>query len=105
MKKFFITLIVFLAIATTSFAQFTDIYGKFSTQSSNGSKISAYGFNFNDAVNISATQAINWDSWGVGLDFTVVPPSSSTLIEGAFATSSYYIESTEIPNTCALALL
>lgn len=77
---------------------FTDIYGKISTQSSNGSKISVYGFNFNDAVNISPTQAIDWTSWGLGASFKVIPSSSSTIIEGAFASSSYTINSTEIAN-------
>jgi len=77
---------------------FNDIYGKISTQSDNGSKIGAYGFYFDDGVNISPTQAISWDSYGVGVDFKVIPPSSSTIIEGSFASSSYYISSTELPD-------
>ena len=76
---------------------FTDIYGKISSQSRGGSKIGGYGFYFSDAVNLSDNQSINWDSWGLGVDFKVIPPSSSTIIEGAFATSEYYIESTELP--------
>ena len=77
---------------------FTDIYGKISSHSTNGSKIGAYGFYFTDAVKLTPQQKINWDTWGVGVDFKVIPPSSTTIIEGSFATSAYYIESTEIPN-------
>ncbi len=77
---------------------FTDLYGKISTQSNSGSRISAYGFSFNDDVKITADKGINWNTWGLGLDFKVIPPSSSTIIQGAFSTSSYYIESTEVPN-------
>lgn len=76
---------------------FTDVYGKISSQSRSGSKIGGYGFYFSDAVNLSEDQRINWDSWGLGVDFKVIPPSSSTIIQGAFATSEYYIESTELP--------
>ena len=75
---------------------FNDIYGKISFTGTGGSRISGYGFYFSDAVNLDPQRSINWDTWGIGLDFTVIPPSSNTLIKGAFASSSYFIESTEL---------
>ena len=74
---------------------FNDIYGKFTTQNSSGSKMSAKAFNFSDAVMLDSAQGIQWNSSGYGVNFLVVPPASATLIEGDFAQSSYFIESTE----------
>jgi hypothetical protein len=77
---------------------FTDIYGKFSVQATNGSRLGIYGFSFSDAVNLDSQRSIVWNSWGVGGNFKVIPPASSTIIEGAFAVSDYQIESTELVN-------
>lgn len=77
---------------------FKDIYGKIATQSTSGSRAGLYGFYFSDAVNVDIGKAIQWQSSGVGGDFTVIPPGSSTLIEGNFAYSNYFIESTELEN-------
>ena len=74
---------------------FNDIYGKFTTQSKGGSKLSAKAFNFSDAVMLDSAQGIPWNSWGYGATFTVIPPASATLIQGDFAQSYYYISSTE----------
>jgi len=74
---------------------FNDIYGKFTTQNSTGSKLSAKAFNFTDAVMLDSAQGIQWNSNGYGVNFLVVPPASATLIEGDFAQSSYFIQSTE----------
>lgn len=77
---------------------FNDLYGKFTTQSKSGSKLSAKAFNFSDAVLLDSAKGIQWDSWGYGANFVVIPPASATLIEGDFAQSQYYIESTENPD-------
>jgi len=77
---------------------FNDIYGKFTTQSKGGSKLSAKAFNFSDAVMLDSAQGIQWNSWGYGANFTVIPPASATLIQGDFAQSQYYIASTENPD-------
>ena len=77
---------------------FNDIYGKFTTQNSTGSKLSAKAFNFTDAVMLDSAQGIQWNSTGYGVNFLVVPPASATLIEGDFAQSSYFIQSTENPD-------
>ena len=77
---------------------FNDIYGKFTTQSKGGSKLSAKAFNFSDAVMLDSAQGIQWNSWGYGANFTVIPPASATLIQGDFAQSYYFISSTENPD-------
>jgi len=77
---------------------FNDIYGKFTTQNSTGSKLSAKAFNFTDAVMLDSAKGIQWNSTGYGVNFLVVPPASATLIEGDFAQSSYFIQSTENPD-------
>ncbi|MEY2962904.1 MAG: hypothetical protein RL754_165 [Bacteroidota bacterium] len=77
---------------------FNDLYAKFTTQNKTGSKLSAKAFNFSDAVMLDSAKGIQWDSWGYGVNFTVIPPASATLIEGDFAQSQYYIVSTENPD-------
>lgn len=72
---------------------FTDVYAKLTSQSDNGSKINAFGFSFNDAVRFGGTNSIEWDALGAGVDFTVVPPTSSVLLSGDFSYSSYNIVS------------
>ncbi|MEC8458598.1 MAG: TonB-dependent receptor [Bacteroidota bacterium] len=74
---------------------FNDIYGKFTTQNLSGSKMSTKAFKFSDAVMLDSAQGIQWNSSGYGVNFLVVPPASATLIEGDFAQSFYFIESTE----------
>jgi hypothetical protein len=92
---------IFYPYVSTAFADglpfsFADIYGKLSFQGLGGSRIGAYGFYFSDHVNVDADSYIKWNSSGAGLDFKVIPPSSNTLIQGAFAASRYFIESTEL---------
>ena len=60
--------------------------------------MSAKAFNFSDAVMLDSAQGIQWNSSGYGVNFLVVPPASATLIEGDFAQSSYFIQSTENPD-------
>lgn len=70
---------------------YTDLYGKFSSKSKNGSKISVFGFNFTDNVNYEEISNLNWGSKGIGSEFILIPTSSTVLIEGNFAYSSYNI--------------
>lgn len=74
---------------------FTDIYGKISLNAENGSKLNLFGFNFNDRVNFSDESKIQWDSYGGGSNFVLIPGSSKTLIEGVFAYSKYAIDMIE----------
>lgn len=73
---------------------FTDLYGKVSLNSSNGSKLNLFGFNFQDNVNYQGIAAFKWNSVGGGSNFVLIPNGSNTLIEGNFAYSQYQIKET-----------
>lgn len=69
---------------------FLDLYGKISINAGNGSKISFFGFNFNDQVNDYKSIAnFGWKSFGGGTSFVIIPGKSSVLIEGLLAYSQY----------------
>ncbi|HTF02735.1 MAG TPA: TonB-dependent receptor [Bacteroidia bacterium] len=75
---------------------FNDYYGKVSFNSTGGSRLSLFGFNFNDRVTrYKGSADLKWDSWGFGSAFQVVPNSSTTLIRGNFAYSQYVVEMIE----------
>jgi hypothetical protein len=74
---------------------FTDLYGKLSFNSQEGSKISFFGFNFNDNVNFEGITKYNWKSSGMGTQFLLVPSQSNMIVEGYFSYSDYKIEQTE----------
>ena len=87
---------------------YLDIYGKISINSPKGSKVSLFGFNFTDNAqlrgynydNSVVTEVpvnYNWDSYGGGGNFVVIPGRSPVLIEGNFA-YSYYKVNMEEPN-------
>ncbi len=70
---------------------FNDYYGKVSFNSNNGSKLNLFGFNFNDKVNYQSIQNMNWDSYGGGGNFLLVPQNSPILVNGNFAYSQYKV--------------
>ncbi len=71
---------------------FNDYYGKVSFNSTGGSKLTLFGFNFNDRVTkYKGSADLAWDSWGFGSSFQVVPNASTTLIRGNFAYSKYKV--------------
>lgn len=71
---------------------FTDLYGKVSFNGANGSKFNLFGFSFNDQVKYQAVSDLNWQAYGVGSNFVLVPQGSAVLVEGNFAYSTYDIE-------------
>jgi hypothetical protein len=73
---------------------YTDVYGKVSVNSTNGSKFSVFGFNFNDKVNYSDIATFGWNNLGIGTNFVLVPQNSSLLVEGNFSYSKYRIDYT-----------
>ena len=75
---------------------YTDIYGKLSFLSSNGSKIDFFGFSFNDNVNLLNVAELDWNSVGGGLNFKLIPQTSNIIISGTMAYSDYDIFLTEI---------
>ena len=74
---------------------YTDVYGKVSINGENGSKVNFFGFNYNDQVKYKAVSDLNWNAWGAGTNFMVVPSSSPVLIMGKFNVSDYQISIAE----------
>jgi hypothetical protein len=70
---------------------FKDFYGKVSINSSNGSKVNFFGFNFNDNVTYKSIADFKWTSSGGGMNFTLIPGSSPVIMDGAVAYSKYGI--------------
>lgn len=73
---------------------YNDLYGKISLNSTNGSKISLFGFDFNDKVDYTGIATFKWNSVGGGANFVLIPTGNNTLIEGNFAYSQYHITET-----------
>ncbi len=81
---------------------FTDGYGKLSFNSANGSKFNVFGFSFNDKVNYQHVSKFNWNTFGVGTNFVLIPGGSNSLVSGFLSYSSYKIalkEADEKPRT------
>lgn len=70
---------------------YTDLYGKVSFNGGNGSKVNLFGYNFNDKVVYKDLAKFNWNSFGGGSNFILIPQNSTLLIEGNFAYSQYKI--------------
>jgi len=70
---------------------FTDIYGKLSGQSDNGSEFNLFGFSFQDEVKFAGDNDISWDAFGIGGNFLLVPGGSTVLINPRFNFTSYDI--------------
>ncbi len=85
---------------------FTDLYGKISFVSGNGSKLNLFGFNFVDRFNFVGIAKVDWTSTGAGANFTLIPQNSNTIIDGAIAVSDYEIglqESDGSPRTSSIS--
>ncbi|GAB1449429.1 carboxypeptidase regulatory-like domain-containing protein [Bacteroidota bacterium] len=73
---------------------FSDLYGKFSHITANGSRLNLFGFNFADNADFSTTK-YNWNSSGFGGNLLVIPDGSSTIINAAFGYSNYLMKQVE----------
>lgn len=71
---------------------YTDIYGKMSFISGEGSKVDFFGFSFSDGVNLQNIADLNWNSGGGGMNFKLIPAASNVVISGTIAYSKYDIE-------------
>ena len=70
---------------------FLDLYGKLSINSGTGSKVSIFGFYFDDSVaNYQAIANYHWRNYGAGTNFSLVT-GTSALLEGTIAYSDYRI--------------
>ncbi|HND86806.1 MAG TPA: TonB-dependent receptor, partial [Saprospiraceae bacterium] len=67
---------------------FQDVYGKVSLLGGNGTKINFFGFKYDDQVKYQIAD-FSWNSGGGGMDFTLVPANSNTIVNGNLNYSSY----------------
>lgn len=69
---------------------YSDLYSKVSINAPNGSKVNLFGFSFNDQVNnYKSLSDYNWNSWGAGANFLIIPGKAPVMVEGNIAYSSY----------------
>lgn len=71
--------------------QFTDLYGKVTFSGENGSKANVFGLYYDDRVNYGAISDLNWQNYGAGGNFILIPSGSPVLIQGNLAYSNYNI--------------
>jgi hypothetical protein len=70
---------------------FADFYGKLAYTGGNGSKITLFGFNFNDLANYQGIAKYKWNSFGIGTNFVLVPGGSNLLMNGTVGYTNYKI--------------
>ena len=83
---------------------FTDLYGKVSVLGGNGSKADFFAFNYVDNAAFPAVD-YGWNTFGAGINFKLVPPSSNLLFDGSISFSNYDSDLTvpgEDPRTSSL---
>ena len=81
---------------------FNDTYGKLSFVAASGSKMSLFGFNFDDRYNDPRLADVSWKTTGGGMNFTLLPKNSSLMLNGIIGFSDYntsLIERLEDPRT------
>lgn len=70
---------------------YTDLYGKMTFASPNGSKINLFGFKYDDNVTYQSINKFNWDNYGFGTNVVMIPEGFNTLIEAYLNYSDYTI--------------
>lgn len=75
---------------------FTDLYGKVTFASGQGSKVSFFGFNNIDNTDYYGVATLGFHQAGGGTNFTLVPSGSPTLIRGHLNFSQYSTQFKEV---------
>jgi hypothetical protein len=70
---------------------YTDLYGKISLNSPDGSRVNLFGFKFSDDVSYQGLSSLGWNAYGVGANMTVVPSGSTVMIKANMSYSDYEI--------------
>jgi len=70
---------------------FQDFYGKVSVNTSNGSRINVFGFNFADAYKNPLLATIDWKNAGGGVNFNLIPSGSNIIVDGLIGFSTYNV--------------
>jgi hypothetical protein len=68
---------------------FTDLHGKLSFSTGNGSRVNLFGFYHYDDVDFVGLAAYDWNAGGGGLDFRIVPNGAQLALNGVIAYSVY----------------
>ena len=68
---------------------FQDVYAKLAFKSANGSSLNLFGFNFHDSFDDPTLANIEWDNFGVGANFNLIPSTSNIIMTGALGFSNY----------------
>ena len=71
--------------------RYTDLYGKLSFNAGNGSRLDVFGFRHSDVFDFPGLVNLNWDAFGLGANFKIVPENSDIIINGAVSYSDYLI--------------
>jgi len=66
-----------------------DLYSKISLTTNGGTKLSFFGFNFDDKVNYSSVANYAWKNYGLGTNFLIVPGEVPMSMEGTLSYTSY----------------
>ena len=75
---------------------YTDLYGKLSINSREGSKFNVFGFRFSDNVSYEEISDLHWLSYGLGSNMVIVPTGSPVMIKANLSYSDYRIELTDM---------
>lgn len=70
---------------------FQDYYGKLSVNTSNGSRINLFGFNFGDSYSNPLLATIDWKNTGGGVNFNLIPSGSNIIVDGLVGFSTYNV--------------
>ncbi len=68
---------------------FQDIYGKVSINTDGGSSFQFFGFNFTDVYNNPQIANIDWKNTGMGVNFKLIPPYSTIILDGTVGFTEY----------------
>lgn len=68
---------------------FTDLYGKLTFATGQGSKVSVFGFSNTDKVNYNESAALDFQQAGGGLSWILLPGGGKTFIKGHLTASNY----------------
>jgi hypothetical protein len=68
---------------------FTDLYGKLTFATGQGSKVSVFGFNNYDKVNYTSNASLDFKQAGGGLSWILLPGGGKTFIKGHLTASNY----------------
>ena len=72
--------------------RFSDVFGKISMNTDNGTRLNLFGFSFLDGVNFENIAQYDWRAGGGGMDFRIIPGTAKMLLEGAISYSTYRSE-------------